>query len=214
MEPLVGVIDYRTGNSRSFSFALDRIGVHRRLVRSPLECEGITHIVLPGVGAAGITMQSLREAGWVEYLNETVRDGGLPFLGVCVGLQVLFEHSEEGETECLGWIPGTVTRFDQQGLRVPHTGWNSVEPTETSRESGMFNRFLGEGGYFYFVNSYHANPENPKDVIATTDYGGRFASVVGRDNILATQFHVEKSGQVGLRALRCFTEMHGDSNAS
>lgn len=207
MSSLVGIIDYRTGNSRSFSYALDQIGVANRLVSEPGECGGITHLVLPGVGAADVTMDSLRASGWLPYLEDHVRGEGLPFLGVCVGLQVLFDYSEEAETECLGWIPGTVKRFNSEELRVPHMGWNSVEPTELSRESGQFERLLGDGGYFYFVNSYYASPEHPENTIGVTNYGTSFASVVGSGNILATQFHVEKSGQVGLAVLRRFTDM-------
>lgn len=207
MSSLVGIIDYRTGNSRSFSYALDHIGVPSRLVREPEECEGISHLVLPGVGAADVTMESLRTSGWLPFLEDRVRGEGLPFLGVCVGLQVLFDYSEEGETECLGWIPGTVSRFESDQIRVPHMGWNSVTPTELSAESGRFKRFLGDGGYFYFVNSYHANPSREEDIIGITYYGAPFASVVGSKNVLATQFHVEKSGQVGLAVLRRFTDM-------
>lgn len=207
MESLVGIIDYRTGNSRSFSYALDQIGVPNRLTQSPDDCAGITHLVLPGVGAADVTMESLETSGWMPYFDDEVRGGGMPFLGVCVGLQVLFDHSEEGDTDCLGWLPGTVRKFDAGELRVPHMGWNSVVPTPESQKSGTFQRLLGDGGYFYFVNSYYANPSRPEDIIGVTDYGTPFASAVGSRNILATQFHVEKSGQVGLSVLRRFTSM-------
>lgn len=202
----VGVIDYQTGNSQSFLYALDRIGVDGRLVSSPRECEGLSHLVLPGVGAAGVTMQSLREDGWVGYLTDTVLGEGLPFLGVCVGLQVLLEESEEGDVECLGWFPGTVKRFVGEGLRVPHMGWNSVYASEAGKRSGRFAELFGPGGYFYFVNSYYAECSAPDDVLGTTDYGAPFASVIGHKNVLATQFHVEKSGQAGLAVLRRFID--------
>lgn len=209
MPPLVGIIDYRTGNSRSFSYALDRIGVPNRLVPSPSDCEGVTHLVLPGVGAAGVTMDSLREQGWPAYLDERILGGGLPFLGVCVGLQVLFDFSDEGDVECLGWLPGTVRKFDSDRLRVPHMGWNRVSPTPAGEQSGIFPQLLGKGGYFYFVNSYYADPADPTDVLGTTDYGLPFASVVGRGNFVATQFHVEKSGHLGLSVLRKFAAWDG-----
>ena len=209
MSPLVGIIDYRTGNSRSFSYALDRVKVPNRLVVTPRDAEGVTHFVLPGVGAAGVTMDSLAEQGWVSYLNDVVVDQGVPFLGVCVGLQVLFDHSSEGDVECLGWLPGTVEKFDSRALTVPHMGWNSVSASGTAANSQVFETMFGEGGYVYFVNSYFARPADEGTVLGVTEYGEPFASVVGRDNILATQFHVEKSGQTGLAVLRQFVTSMG-----
>ena len=209
MSPLVGIIDYRTGNSRSFSYALDRVKVPNRLVVTPRDAEGVTHFVLPGVGAAGVTMDSLAEQGWVSYLNDVVVGQGVPFLGVCVGLQVLFDHSSEGDVECLGWLPGTVEKFDSRALTVPHMGWNSVSDSGTAANSQVFETMFGEGGYVYFVNSYFARPADEGTVLGVTEYGEPFASVVGRDNILATQFHVEKSGQTGLAVLRQFVTSMG-----
>lgn len=204
---LVGIIDYRTGNSTSFSYALDHIGVPNVLISRPQDAHSATHLVLPGVGAADITMGSLREAGWIDYLDGRVRHGNTPFLGVCVGLQVLFEYSEEGDTECLGWLPGTVRRFTDPQLRVPHMGWNEVCPQSATDLDPLGAQVLGEGGYFYFVNSYYADPTDPTDVLGTTDYGVRFASVVGRRNFMATQFHAEKSGPLGLALLKRFSEL-------
>ena len=209
MSPLVGIIDYRTGNSRSFSYALDRVKVPNRLVVTPRDAEGVTHFVLPGVGAAGVTMDSLAEQGWISYLNDVVVGEGVPFLGVCVGLQVLFDHSGEGDVECLGWLPGTVEKFDSRALTVPHMGWNSVSASGTAANSQVFETMFGEGGYVYFVNSYFARPADEGTVLGVTEYGEPFASVVGRDNILATQFHVEKSGQTGLAVLRQFVTSMG-----
>lgn len=209
MSPLVGIIDYRTGNSRSFSYALDRVEVPNRLVVTPRDVEGVTHFVLPGVGAAGVTMDSLAEQGWISYLNDVVVGEGVPFLGVCVGLQVLFDRSAEGDVECLGWLPGTVEKFDSRALTVPHMGWNSVSASGTAASPQVFQTMFGEGGYVYFVNSYFARPADEGTVLGVTDYGEPFASVVGRDNILATQFHVEKSGQTGLAVLRQFVTSMG-----
>ena len=222
METLVGIIDYRTGNSRSFSYALDHVGVPNVLVRTPSECDEVTHLALPGVGAAAVTMDSLREQDWPSYLADRVLGEGLPFLGVCVGLQVLFDASEEGAAdsdnlvECLGWLPGVVRRFDAEELRVPHMGWNRVECTKAGMNSGIFPELFGarvtrDGGDFYFVNSYYADAAEPREVLGTTDYGKPFASVVGRGNFLATQFHVEKSGQLGLAVLKRFAEWDGCS---
>ena len=154
-------------------------------------------------------MDSLAEQGWISYLNDVVVGEGVPFLGVCVGLQVLFDRSAEGDVKCLGWLPGTVEKFDSRALTVPHMGWNSVSASGTAANPQLFQTMFGEGGYVYFVNSYFARPADEGTVLGVTDYGEPFASVVGRDNILATQFHVEKSGQTGLAVLRQFVTSMG-----
>src|SRR4051812_44258989 len=155
-------------------------------------------------------MASLRERGWTEHLDRVVRDDRVPFLGVCVGLQVLFEHSAEGDVDCLGWLPGTVVRFQGQvegkALRVPHMGWNVVRPT-ISGSAHPFARALPPAANFYFVNSFHAVPAQEADVAGATDYGVEFASVVARGNVMATQFHIEKSGPVGLALLEAFAQL-------
>ena len=213
MSTEVGIINYRTGNSRSFSYALDHCAIPNRLVDSPADCASVTHLVLPGVGAADVTMTSLTESGWVSYLNDRVRGEGLPFLGVCVGLQVLFDYSEEGDVECLGWLPGYVRRFTAPGLRIPHMGWNAVEAAgvttlnNTADATHPLRAQFIDPQYFYFVNSFHAVPPDPRHVLATTDYGGPFASVVGSGPLVATQFHVEKSGHMGLNILRTFAAL-------
>lgn len=200
--PVVGVIDYRTGNSQSVGYALNFLGVPNRLLTSPADLEGIDRIVLPGVGAAGTTMQYLSEAGWPGALRARVIDGDTPFLGICVGLQVLFEASEEQEATCLGWIPGVVRAFDGAEVRVPQMGWNQVRRAS----SHPFLAGLPDEGHFYFVNSYYAEPSDPGDTAATTEYGVSFASAVARGNIMATQFHTEKSGPLGLDLLERFAK--------
>jgi imidazole glycerol-phosphate synthase subunit HisH len=203
---VIGVLNYRTGNAQSVLFALHHLGLEARLVGTPEEADsagGVDRFILPGVGAADVTMASLRERGWVEYLDRRIRGEGVPFLGVCVGLQVLFEHSTEGEARCLGWLPGTVVRFRGQGLRVPHMGWNIVRP----RSEHPFARALPEAANFYFVNSFHAVPAQESDVAGLTEYGVEFASVVARGNVMATQFHIEKSGPVGLGLLTAFAQL-------
>jgi imidazole glycerol-phosphate synthase subunit HisH len=200
---VIGVINYQTGNAQSVLFALHHLGLEARLVATPEEAVEVDRFILPGVGAADVTMASLRERGWVEHLDRRVRGEGVPFLGVCVGLQVLFEHSVEGDVPCLGWLPGTVVRFEGEGLRVPHMGWNAVRP----RSSHPFARALPDAATFYFVNSFHAAPAQEADVAGVTDYGMEFASVVARGNVMATQFHIEKSGPVGLRLLGAFARL-------
>ncbi len=197
---MIGVINYQTGNAQSVLFALHHLGLEARLVAAPEEAQGVDRFILPGVGAADVTMASLRERGWTGYLQERVRGDGAPFLGVCVGLQVLFEHSREGDVDCLGWLPGEVVEFRQGELRVPHMGWNAVRRAS----SHPFAAALPPAGHFYFVNSYHALPADEADVAGVTEYGAEFASVVARGNVMATQFHIEKSGPVGLSLLSRF----------
>ena len=194
------MITYQTGNAQSVLFALHHLGLEARLVATPEEAQGVDRFVLPGVGAADVTMASLRDRGWVEHLQDRVRGEGVPFLGVCVGLQVLFEHSLEGDVDCLGWLPGEVVEFPRGELRVPHMGWNAVRRTSAH----PFATALPPAAHFYFVNSYHAVPGDDADVAGVTEYGPEFASVVARGNVMATQFHIEKSGPVGLALLARF----------
>lgn len=201
--PMVGVIDYRTGNSQSVVYALNHLGVPNRLLTSPADLDGVERIILPGVGSAGTTMNYLSEAGWPDALRSRVVDGDTPFLGICVGLQILFETSEEQGAACLGWIPGTVRAFPPGEVRVPQMGWNQVH----AASDHPFLAALPSGGHFYFVNSYYAEPADPADTAATTEYGVRFTSAVARDNIMATQFHSEKSGRLGLDLLSRFATM-------
>jgi glutamine amidotransferase len=197
---VIGVINYQTGNAQSVLFALHHLAVDARLVATPEEAQEVDRFILPGVGAADVTMRSLRERGWLEHLEQRVRAQGAPFLGVCVGLQVLFEHSREGDADCLGWLPGEVVEFGRGELRVPHMGWNAVRRASAH----PFAQALPAAANFYFVNSYHAVPADPCDVAGTTEYGPEFASVVARGNVMATQFHIEKSGPVGLALLARF----------
>jgi glutamine amidotransferase len=200
----IGVINYQTGNAQSVLFALHHLGLDARLVSTPQECAGVGRYVLPGVGAADVTMTSLAERGWVEHLRERVQGEGVPFLGVCVGLQVLFEHSAEGGVPCLGWLPGDVREFPRGDLRVPHMGWNAVRPV--SRHP-FVTGLPAAGANVYFVNSYYAVPSRADDVAGVTEYGTEFAALVARGNVMATQFHVEKSGPVGLALLARFAEL-------
>jgi len=201
---MIDVIDYRAGNSPSVVYALERLGVPCRLVAKPEEVTESDRLVLPGVGAAAATLDSLRESDLVDALTQRVQRDKAPFLGICIGLQVLFEHSDEGDTPCLGWLPGQVRRF-RGGQRVPQIGWNEVRLTR----SHPVTAGLPDRGHFYFVNSYYADPEDSADALGRTDYGVEFASVVARDNIVATQFHAEKSGPLGLRLLADFASWDG-----
>jgi imidazole glycerol-phosphate synthase subunit HisH len=201
---MIDVIDYRAGNSPSVIYALERLGLPCRLAAKPEEVAESERLVLPGVGAASATLDSLRESDLLAALTQRVQQDKVPFLGICIGLQVLFEHSEEGNTECLGWLPGRVRRFPA-GQRVPQIGWNEVR----FARSHPVVAALPDQGHFYFVNSYYADPRHAADALGGTEYGVEFASVVARDNIVATQFHAEKSGRLGLRLLRDFASWDG-----
>jgi glutamine amidotransferase len=200
---VIGIIDYRTGNSQSISYALEHLGVPHALVAKPGECDDVDKYILPGVGAAGVTMESLAQEGWIDHLTEKVLGDGQGFLGVCVGLQVLFEHSAEGDVECLGWIKGSVHEFDNSQVRVPHMGWNNVEV----RGDHPFSRAFTPGGFYYFVNSFYAKPTDDSTLVGVTTYGQEFAAAVAHKNIMATQFHTEKSARAGLQVLKAFCDL-------
>lgn len=190
---MISIIDYKAGNARSVQYALTRLGIEAQLVTTPAELDAAERIVLPGVGSAQATMDFLDDSGCAPALARRVHDDDVPFLGICVGLQVLFDHSEEGDVKCLGWLPGRVRRFNE-GLRVPQIGWNEV----TTRDAW----FDGLGRHFYFVNSYYAAPDDAAALAATANYGREFTAAIKVGNISATQFHIEKSGPDGLELLR------------
>ena len=190
---MLAVVDYGAGNLRSVLRALASAGAEPVVVADPDAVLRAYALVFPGVGAAGSAMRRLREQGLDEAIREFHRSGR-PVLGVCLGLQLLFEWSEEdGGTPGLGLLPGQVRRFPD-GLKVPHMGWNRVR----LRQDHPLFAGIPDGTYFYFVHSYYAEPADQGFIVGTTDYGVEFASVVGRDNLVATQFHPEKSSRWGL----------------
>jgi len=189
----VAVVDYDAGNTLSVTRALQKIGARVDLTPDPEKVEAAAAVVLPGVGAFGDCMQELRARGMDEACLETYRTGK-PFLGVCVALQVFFEGSEESPgVEGLGLLPGRVVRFDVEDLKVPHMGWNELEVV---RDHPVLDGLSGEA--FYFVHSYHPEPEEPSDLLGIADYGGAFCAAAGRENLVAVQFHPEKSSRAGL----------------
>ena len=195
----VVIVDYGAGNLRSVERAVARAGFESVISGRPEDVAAAGVLIVPGVGAAADTMRNLRERGLVEPIRRYIA-AGRPFLGVCMGLQALLTVSEEGgEHECLGIIPGRVKKLPG-GQKVPHMGWNQVRQ---SRPHPIFDGIPDES-YFYFVHSYYPAPADPAVVIGETDYGMRFASVLARDNIVATQFHPEKSGEMGLRMYQNF----------
>lgn len=195
------IIDYGMGNLGSVANAVEAAGGRPVLVRTPGELRGADRIILPGVGAFGDGARNLRERGWIEAMSEEALVKGRPFLGVCLGMQLLASRgTEHGRHEGLGWIPGECRRFELTGLRVPHVGWNSVR----FRAGSKLFAGLGEAADFYFVHSFVFHPEDPGLVSGTCDYGGDFCAALERDNIHAAQFHPEKSHRAGLAVLKNF----------
>ena len=208
---MIGVINYKAGNAPSVMNALRHIGrTHTaRFVERPEDFDGISHVILPGVGSAGETMRSLAESGLIEPLERSVLKEKKWFLGICVGMQLLLSHSEEENADCLGWIPGQVRRFGSE-LICPQMGWNAV----SFKPGNPLAKGLGPAEYVYFVNSYYALPDREEDVGGTTDYGGKFCSCIWRDNIFGTQFHAEKSGETGLTILQNFCGLSNKGTTS
>ena len=204
---MIVIVDYGMGNLRSVQKALQRVGGEARVSDRPEDVARSERLVVPGVGAFGDAMRALEERGLAEPIREFVRRGR-PVLGICLGLQIFFEESEEtgaAEARGLALFKGRVVRFGEevarQGLKVPHMGWNAVEVV---RPSPLFAGMPERGVYFYFAHSYYADPADETVVAGRTEYGIRFASVVARENVAATQFHPEKSQAAGLALLENF----------
>ncbi len=206
---MIGIVDYGMGNLRSVQKALEKVGGDAQLVTTASQLQRAGKIVLPGVAAFGDAIEQLQQQGLAEPIVQAVRSG-VPYLGICLGLQLLFDVSyEDGQHTGLGLLPGKVVRFQMdsvaagQRLSVPHMGWNRLRWTTPCRMlDGIDN-----GAHVYFAHSYHVVPADDKLGAAVTEYGYDFVSAVWKDNIFATQFHPEKSQAVGLRLLRNFVEL-------
>lgn len=201
---MIAIIDYGMGNLRSVQKAFEKIGAIANIVPFPRDLERARGIVLPGVGAFGQAMENLRAVGWEVALRDAVARGK-PLLGICLGMQLLFESSEEmGQHNGLGILRGEVKRFD--GTRkVPQMGWNQLH-IKVKHASPLL-RDVADGSYAFFVHSYYCAPRDESVVLATTDYGIEFASIVEHNNVFGVQFHPEKSQSVGLRMLANFAEL-------
>ena len=194
MSASIVIVDYDAGNLRSVARALAHVGATAEVSADPEDIASADGVVLPGVGAAADTMRNLRERELVEPLHEYI-DSGRPFLGVCMGLQALFETSEEGGgQECLGVLEGTVRHFNRPELKIPHMGWNTVRWTR----SHPVTEGIPDDSYFYFGHSFYPELTDQELTLGETTYGLTFPAIVARDNIVATQFHPEKSGDDGL----------------
>ncbi len=201
---MIAIIDYGAGNLRSVTNALVKLGYQPKVTREPEDVVNAAAVIFPGVGAAADAMQSLRDSGLGEAIREVIRENQ-PLFAVCVGMQALLSSTEEGGwNECLGIIPGTVKKLPA-GLKVPHIGWNQVK---LMARHPIFEDIPDESN-FYFVHSYYAEPEDTTVVAGTTEYGLTLCSVFIKDNLVATQFHPEKSGTIGLRMYDNFLKMAG-----
>ena len=208
---MIAIIDYEAGNLKSVERALKKLGFPCRITQDKEDVLNSDRIIFPGVGAAGKAIADLRHLGLDKALKQ-VFENGKPFLGICLGAQIILEKSDENNTPCLGLIEGDVKLFpsplfseDNKRLKIPHMGWNSVR---------LFKRHPVLEGIrphdeFYFVHSYYPMPASDKLVIGMTEYGIEFPSIIGYKNLIAMQFHLEKSGNPGLRILRNFCEWNG-----
>jgi glutamine amidotransferase len=200
---MIAVLDYQAGNATSVQRALHALGVESIITSDPAQVARANRIIFPGVGAAGACMANLRASGLDRALISAAA-AGTPMLCVCIGFQLLFERSEEdGGTPCLGLLPGQVVRFtpDSRQIKVPHMGWNDVEFSADPLAANLPDR------HFYFVHSYYCRPAPGVEIIAHATHGIRFCAGVRRGNLVAVQFHPEKSGPAGMALLRNFLEL-------
>ena len=195
------IVDYKAGNLKSVERACSEVGVEAEISGDPEKIRQASRLIFPGVGAAGAAMASLQETGIDEAIREFF-NLGRPVLGICLGLQISLNYSEENQTKTLDLISGEVKKFrlKETGLKIPHMGWNTVNVIQ---QHPVLDR-IEPRDEFYFVHSYYAVPAKKESVYALTDYEDQFASVISKDNLIATQFHPEKSGRVGLRLLSNF----------
>lgn len=203
---MIIIIDYGAGNLRSILGKLERLGAEAKISAKKTEIAQADKLILPGVGFFSEAMKHLEKSGLIPILNQKVLKEKTPILGICLGMQLFSEFSEEGDAKGLGWIKAKVRKFNFPGedsyRRIPHMGWNSLKIIQKNPLLGK----LGQCPEFYFVHSYHICPEDTRDVIATTNYGEDFVSAVAKDNIYGVQFHPEKSHTVGMKLLKNFVE--------
>ena len=198
---ITGIIDYGAGNLSSVSNSFRAIGTEVRSVRAAADLDGLTHLVLPGVGAFGDCSRALHEQGLADVIRAWIA-ADKPFLGICIGYQILFDSSEEAPgVPGVGIFRGQVRRFPETGLKIPHMGWNKVIPRDTGDPiwAGM-----GEDPYFYYVHSYYPVPEDESLIAADSTYGTSYAAAIRKGRLIATQFHPEKSQLLGMRLLKNF----------
>lgn len=197
----VCILDYGSGNVKSVYNLFAAVGANVVISNAPEEIEAATHIVLPGVGAFGAAMRRIRDTLPLDVLERVVRQQGKPFLGICVGMQVLADTGHEfGETPGLGWIGGSVRLLEPGDFPLPHIGWNNID----MKQASPLLDGLEHAPDFYYVHSYAFDATDPADVLATTDYGRQFTGAIARGNIYGVQFHPEKSQRAGMRLVKNF----------
>lgn len=204
---MITIIDYGSGNIRAIGNIYDILKIDYKIAKSPEEVIGAEKIFLPGVGAFDETISKLDQTGFRKVLDFEVLQNKVPIIGICVGMQILAESSEEGKLLGLGYIKGKVKRIDESLLnqkpKLPHLGWNSIEITKQSELLKNIDSELG----FYFLHSYYFECENKEDILTTTNYGKPFASAINHDNVYGIQFHPEKSHQNGINLLHNFAKL-------
>ncbi len=198
---MIAIIDYSAGNLRSVARALDFLGIENEITDSPEEVAAADAVIVPGVGQAASAMRNLEKAGLVEAIRKSIKNGK-PYLGICLGLQILFEKSAEDDSKCLGILAGEVVKFSSDEVKIPHIGWNPIEFLETPRILDG----IESGTPLYFAHSFFGVPRDENLIKATTTHGEIFPAVVNQENVWGVQFHPEKSGKAGLRVLENFAK--------
>jgi len=210
---MIAIIDYKMGNVRSVAKAFESIGAKVCLTASPAKLRRAKALVLPGVGAFAAGMRNLRKLNLIKEINLAVKQDK-PFMGICLGLQLLFTSSEEhGTHKGLDIIPGKVVKF-KSNLKIPHMGWNTIKKIKTKgkKNKGDLLSGVADGSFFYFVHSYYVKPDKKAYTLAASEYGQKFCCVAAKDNTFGMQFHPEKSSELGLTILKNFCEISGEIN--
>lgn len=201
---MIGIIDYGSGNVKAIANIYKKLNVEFKVTSNPAELDEMSHLILPGVGAFDQTMKLLNSSGLRDKLDELVLDHFTPIMGICVGMQIMSESSEEGSEKGLGWIKGTVEKIDDSHLKtkpkLPHMGWSNIVPSYPSKILDNINVKKG----FYFLHSYVLKPEHNEDIVAEVDYGMSLTCVVKKENIIGIQFHPEKSHNNGVQVFKNF----------
>ncbi|WP_443936879.1 imidazole glycerol phosphate synthase subunit HisH [Pedobacter sp. MW01-1-1] len=201
---MISIVNYGLGNLGSIQNMFKKLGFESKIINSPSELENSTKIILPGVGAFDTGMKHLREGGWIEYLNKKVLIEKVPALGICLGMQLMCNKSEEGALPGLGWVNADVKKFsfENSDLKIPHMGWNDVTEIKGSKLLTGFT----QDKRFYFVHSYYVSANEEANILFKTKYGFEFTSAFEKDNLIGMQFHPEKSHKFGLSILKNFAE--------
>jgi glutamine amidotransferase len=203
---MITIVDYEAGNITSVKRALDYLNIPSRISFDPNDIINAERVIFPGVGHAASAMKILQQRGLDTALKQAFSKG-IPILGICLGTQIILSYSEEGDTSCLGLIEGRCTkfRFENRSLKIPHIGWNSI----LIKKNHPVLNSLKPDDEFYFVHSYYPNPSDPDSIVAACEYGISFCAVIAKANLIATQFHPEKSGPAGLKILSGFSQWNG-----